>query len=92
LKTAYDIYEDIKIIFSGSSSIDLIKGTYDLSRRAILRKLHKFSFREYLQFIKNISFEKISIEMILENPIKSSTRIYVDEPKIVSYFHEYLQY
>jgi len=32
LKNIYDSYPQIKIVFSGSSSMDLIKGVYDLSR------------------------------------------------------------
>lgn len=50
LKNIHDSYPDVKIIFSGSSSLDLIKGTYDLSRRGILYKLEGLSFREYLKF------------------------------------------
>lgn len=49
LKNIYDFYPHLKVIFSGSSSIDLIKGKYDLSRRVILRQMYGFSFREYLE-------------------------------------------
>ena len=50
LKNIYDSYPEIKIIFSGSSSIDLIKGAYDLSRRGVLVRMAGMSFREYLLF------------------------------------------
>ena len=39
LKNLYDSYPDIKIVFSGSSSLDLTKGAYDLSRRGVLYKI-----------------------------------------------------
>jgi predicted AAA+ superfamily ATPase len=50
LKNIYDSYPEIKIVFSGSSSIDLIKGAYDLSRRGVLVRMAGMSFREYLLF------------------------------------------
>ena len=50
LKNIYDSFPDIKIIFSGSSSLDLTKGSYDLSRRGTLFYLNGLSFREYLRF------------------------------------------
>ena len=93
LKTAYDIYEDeIRIIFSWSSSVDLIRWTYDLSRRAILKKLEKFSFREYLNFSYNFNFKTINIEEIFENSIKTSYEIYNNEKNILKLFKEYIEY
>ena len=50
LKNLYDGFPKLKIIFSGSSSLDLVKGSYDLSRRAKLYNLPGMSFREYLNF------------------------------------------
>ncbi len=92
LKTAYDVYDDIKIIFSWSSSVDLIRWTYDLSRRALIKKLNKFSFREYLKFTKNIEFEKINIEEILENPLKLSYELYQKNNSLLKYYKEYRQF
>jgi len=92
LKTAYDIYDDIKIIFSGSSSIDLIKWTYDLSRRAILRKLNKFSFREYLKFVENVDIEVLNIDKILENSVKLSYEIFQKNNNLLKYYKNYIKY
>jgi len=50
LKNIYDSYPDIKVVFSGSSSLDLIKGSYDLSRRGVIYRIGGMSFREYLLF------------------------------------------
>ena len=49
LKNIYDSYPNLKVLFSGSSSIDLIKGKYDLSRRVILHQMYGFSYREFLE-------------------------------------------
>ncbi|MFW6020261.1 MAG: ATP-binding protein [Bacteroidales bacterium] len=48
LKNLYDIFPDLKIVFSGSSALELYKSKGDLSRRAALYHLHELSFREYL--------------------------------------------
>ena len=34
LKNIYDSFPKVKVVFTGSSSIDLLKGSYDLTRRA----------------------------------------------------------
>ena len=68
LKNIYDSYPDVKIVFSGSSSMDLIKGTYDLSRRGSIFRLPGMSFREYLEFQLNISLPVISFENLLKEP------------------------
>jgi predicted AAA+ superfamily ATPase len=65
LKNIYDAFPDIKIIFSGSSSIDLVKGGGDLSRRATLFYLHGLSFREYLNFKTNSDFSAVDWNTLL---------------------------
>lgn len=92
LKTAYDVYDDIKIIFSWSSSVDLIRWTFDLSRRAILRTLNKFSFREYLNFTYWYNFKEIEIKNIFDNPISVSSEIYNIENNILKYYKEYNEF
>ena len=48
LKLIYDYYSELKVVFSGSSVLDLNKGTSDLSRRVVMYHLYGLSFREYL--------------------------------------------
>ena len=50
IKNLYDFYPDLKIIFTGSSIIDIAKEEGDLSRRARLYDLKGLSYREYLEF------------------------------------------
>ncbi len=73
LKNIYDSFPKVKIIFSGSSSIDLVKGSYDLSRRAKLFYLHGLSFREYLLFSTKISYPVITYEQLIEQPKEIAT-------------------
>jgi hypothetical protein len=72
--------------------VDLIRGTYDLSRRAILRKLNKFSFREYLKFVENIDFKVLDIGDILENPMKLSYELFQQNNDLLKYYKNYIKY
>jgi predicted AAA+ superfamily ATPase len=90
LKNIYDSFPNLKIIFSGSSSIDLIKGRYDLSRRGVVYNLPGFSFREFLIFYKNINLKKIKFKSLLKNH-QSLSKKFSPEDKILKYFKEYLK-
>ena len=48
IKNIYDVYKDIKIIFTGSSIIDINRQQGDLSRRVIMYELSGLSYREFL--------------------------------------------
>lgn len=90
LKNIYDSFPDLKIIFSGSSSIDLVKGRYDLSRRGVVYNLAGFSFREFLIFYKKMQFEKTDLKTILKNHQIMSKK-FAPKDKILKYFKEYLK-
>lgn len=88
LKNISDIYPSIKIIFSGSSMIDLMEGKYDLSRRVSLYHLYGFSFREYLEFYLGKKFPLISLEELIQSHLEFAQSIEVS--KILKHFEEYL--
>lgn len=58
IKNAYDEFEDMHIVLSGSSLINLIEGEADLSRRCITYTLQGLSFREYLRMSHQKDFQK----------------------------------
>ena len=89
LKNIYDSYPKIKIIFSGSSSIDLIKGSYDLSRRTKIFRLYGLSFREYLLFTTGILYPQISLEHIIKHPHEVTATL-AKIPKLKGHFKDYL--
>ena len=89
LKNIYDSFADLKIIFSGSSSIDLKGGNYDLSRRAKLYSLHGFSFREYLNYKYHLNIKKFTLKDILSNHLDIAQTL--PEAPFIKYFKEYLQ-
>lgn len=70
LKNIYDSYPNLKIVFTGSSILDILKGSADLSRRALIYNLYGLSFREYLALYHNTDYEIYSLEQIIGNKIK----------------------
>jgi predicted AAA+ superfamily ATPase len=89
LKNIYDAYPDVKIIFSGSSSIDIVKGSSDLSRRATLFHLHGLSFREYLNFTTESQLSVIKLEDLLKHHVELSADL-SQIKKISGHFKDYL--
>jgi len=90
IKNLYDLYDDLKIIFSGSSALQLHKEDGDLSRRAAMYNLHELSFREYIELSGKAKFEKYSLTNILENHQEIAMGI-IKEATIIPLFKEYLR-
>lgn len=89
LKNIYDGFPDINIVFSGSSSLDLVKGSYDLSRRATLHTLVGLSFREYLNFKTNSNYSAIDYNHLINKP-DDYNQILPNIPKVKGLFKSYL--
>jgi len=67
LKSIYDSFPTLKILASGSSALEIHKGSHDLSRRAILYQIYGLSFREYLEMTLGLDFPIINLKDILVN-------------------------
>lgn len=70
LKNIYDSFPTLKVVFTGSSVLDILKGSADLSRRAIIYKLQGLSFREYLKLFQNYDVEVYTLAQIINNEVK----------------------
>lgn len=90
LKNIYDSYPNLKVLFSGSSSIDLIKGRYDLSRRAILKTMYGFSFREFLEIKTKTSYSVLTFDNLLDNHLEVAGKM-AKIPKLLGHLKEYWQ-
>jgi len=69
LKLIYDYHQDLKVVFTGSSVLDIKKGSSDLSRRAVINSMHGLSFREYLMLFHDIKVKLYSLEDILNHQV-----------------------
>ena len=90
IKNLYDRYHDLKIIFTGSSIIDITHNEGDLSRRAVIYELHGLSFREFLSLSKGIHISEISLQEIL-NPNFDFNEYFSIDFKPYEFFNEYLE-
>ncbi len=86
LKNIYDSFPTLKVVFTGSSVLDILKGSADLSRRAIIYKLQGLSFREYLKLYHNYDTGVYSLEQIVNNEVKLT-----DIPHPLPLFNDYLK-
>ncbi|QOY51815.1 ATP-binding protein [Candidatus Sulfurimonas baltica] len=75
LKSIYDNFPKLQIIASGSSTLEINKGSHDLSRRAHVLKMHGMSLREYLELTLDTEFSILTIKDILENHEKIAFNI-----------------
>ncbi len=66
IKMIYDYLPDLKVVVTGSSILDIAKGTdADLSRRAIPYLMEGLSFREYLNYTLGTGIRAFSLEEII---------------------------
>jgi len=97
LKNIYDSFPGLTLVVSGSSSVDIIKGQYDLSRRASLHTLRGLSFREYLNFtLPENTFTPVPLSDILQRTHQISTEITriieSHSLKVLPLFQKYFQF
>lgn len=70
LKNIYDSFPNLKLVFTGSSVLDIIQGSADLSRRALMYQLQGLSFREYLKLTHHLDVGVFSLSQIIQNEAK----------------------
>lgn len=69
LKLMYDYHKELMVVFTGSSVLDIKKGTADLSRRAVMHAMQGLSFREYLMMFHQIDVPQFTLEEILNHQV-----------------------
>lgn len=67
LKSIYDTFPSLQIIASGSSALEINKGSHDLSRRANTLRMVGMSLREYMELTLTIELPKYSLQEILHS-------------------------
>jgi hypothetical protein len=86
LKMMYDNLPQLHVVFTGSSILNVYKGSDDLSRRVIKYEMQGLSFREYLNMTQNVKIKKYSLDEILENKVELPD---ISHPLV--HFKEYLK-
>lgn len=86
LKNIYDMHPNMRIVFTGSSILDIMQGEADLSRRALMYNMQGLSFREFLDLRYGIATPQLSTDVIVAG------NIVIDGlPHPLPLFREYLR-
>jgi predicted AAA+ superfamily ATPase len=90
LKNIYDDFPTLKVVFTGSSLLEILNARADLSRRAIVYKMQGLSFREFIAFEAGLLLDSYSLEEVLENHVEIS-KIVLSKIKPLPLFELYLK-
>ena len=91
VKNIYDDFPNLKVVFTGSSLLEILNARADLSRRAIVYNIQGLSYREFLNITQKTDFQPISLSDILENHKEISDEI-LPKIKPLQFFDNYLQH
>ncbi len=91
IKNIYDDYPELKVVFTGSSLLEILNARADLSRRSVIYTLQGLSFREYLGLIGQGDFISLSFQDILTNHIALAKEISARIKPLV-FFDQYLRF
>lgn len=89
IKNIYDDHPELKIVFTGSSLLELLDARADLSRRAVMYEMQGLSYREYLNIRFDLNLEIIPLDELLKNHISFSQTVN-KKIKPLQYFKDYL--
>ncbi len=90
IKKVYDYNPTLKVVFTGSSLLEILNARADLSRRALVYNMQGLSFREFLEFKYSVRIEAITLNDILTNHLEIALQI-GRTIKPLKYFTEYLR-
>lgn len=95
LKSIYDTFPHLKLLCSGSSALEIQRGSHDLSRRAIVYKMQGLSFREFLELYLKIELPVHSLKEVTTNHTRLSAelveRLAKHKEKVLPLFKHYLK-
>lgn len=86
LKLIYDYHAELHVVFTGSSVLDIAKGAFDLSRRALMYEMQGLSYREYLELFHGIRIPVCTLQQLLQQEVEVS-----DGFLPLRHFADYLQ-
>ena len=94
LKSITDTFDGLKVLASGSSALEIYKGSHDLSRRALQLRMMGMSLREYIELSLGLALPAYPLAKVLADHVRIAHEI-VDnlaERKILALFRSYLRH
>lgn len=96
LKSITDTFPTLKILASGSSALEISRGSHDLSRRALVLRMHGLSFREYLGMAHGLAFERLTLAKLLADHQLAADGVVRELErnghKVLALFNDYLEF
>ena len=90
LKSIYDDFPALQMVFSGSSALLLQQAKADLSRRASMYQLHNLSLREFVQFKTGVEISPLTLEQLVNDHSRQAASIN-QKMRVLPLFPEYLK-
>lgn len=90
LKNISDDYPTLKIVYTGSSMLQIQSKEGDLSRRQAMYEMRGLSFREYLEYEGVMKMGAISLDTLLKEHISISMEV-VSQVKVLPLFKKYIE-
>ena len=87
LKNIYDSYSRLKVVYTGSSILDIRRGGADLSRRQLEYTMYGLSFREYLLLAHNIEMPVCTLDDVVAQRVEFP----IGEYRPIALFKEYMK-
>ncbi|MDY0120771.1 MAG: AAA family ATPase [Sulfurimonas sp.] len=91
VKNLYDFYPDLTLRISGSSMLNILMQSHDLSRRIVTKELRTLSFKEYFEIKHNLALPSYSFEKILTDHTDISFQLTTQYPNLYKEFKNYLK-
>lgn len=91
LKNIYDDLPDLKVVFTGSSLLEILNSRADLSRRAVVYEMQGFSFREYLNWNEQVRLPKVELPQLLADHVGIAMEV-MGKVKVLQHFDAYLRH
>jgi hypothetical protein len=94
LKSMFDTFPNLHILASGSSALAIGRGSHDLSRRALVYRMHGMSLREYIGMVCGIYFDPVPLENLVADHQRLADAIVRQLEgkgvKVLALFNDYL--
>ena len=96
LKSIYDTFPKLTIVASGSSALEIYRGSRDLSRRAVVLRMFGMSFREFIEFELGIDLKSSGLDDITRKHQRIAdsiiTSVEKKGKKVLALFKSYLEH
>lgn len=90
IKNIYDDHHDLRVVFTGSSLLEILNARADLSRRAVAYSMQGLSFREYLNMTQSTNLPALALHDILAKHGEISDQV-LSKVKPLQFFKAYLK-